>query len=110
MKLSASKILVSMMLLALSGCGIVETFVEAFQEMSNQTEEVCTAIEHEIGSRPMIGWQIQNGVLSEVNVYFDNLADENITLAEIKEVVKDSIDNCMEKQPKKLLITINVTD
>ena len=106
MKLSASRIFFSIMLVALPGCGIVETF----QDMSNQTEEVCTAIEHEIGNRPMIGWHIENGVLNEVNVYFDNLADENITLAEIKEVVKDSIDNCMEKQPKKLLITINVTD
>ncbi len=106
MKLSASTIFLSIMLLTLPGCGIVETF----QDMSNQTEEVCTAIEHEIGNRPMIGWHIENGVLNEVNVYFDNLTDENITLAEIKQVVKASVDNCLDKQPKKLLITINVTE
>ncbi len=98
------------MLLALGGCGIVETFVETFQDMSNETEEVCTAIENEIGSRPVMGWHIENGILTEVNVYFDNLADENITVAEIKQAVRGSVDTCMEKRPKKVLITINVTD
>ncbi len=104
MKLRTSTILCSIMLLALPGCGIVETF----QEMSNKTEAVCTAIENEIGSRPVIGWHIENGILTEVNVYFDDLADEDITLAEIKQAIRGSVNSCMEDRPKKLLVTINV--
>ena len=105
MKLYPS-VLYFVLLLTLPACGVVETF----QEMGKQTEAACTAIENEIGSRPVIRWNIENGTLSEVNVYFNDLASEDMTVAEIKQAVRKSIDSCMDDQPQSLLVTIDVSD
>ncbi len=87
MKLLASTILYFIMLLALPGCQVIETF----QEFIKQSEAASTAIENQIGSRPLIGWNMENGRLTEVNVYFDNLVDKDITVAQIEQVVNTAI-------------------
>ena len=104
MKLYPS-ILCLVFLLALPACGIVEKLID----MSEQAEATCTAIENEIGSRPVIDWSIENGI-SKVNVYFDDLASEDVTVSEIKQVVRESIDNCMDDKPHNLLVIIDMND
>jgi hypothetical protein len=105
MKLLISTIFYSILLIALPACGITESF----QEMSEQTKVASAVIENEIGNRPFIGWTINNGNLTEINIYFKDL-DEDLTISEIKQVVRSSVDNHIENKPKSLLVTINISD
>lgn len=94
------------MALMIARCGMVESF----GEMQEQTEKTSTAIEKAIGIKPQIGWNINNGKLVEVNVYFDQFGDESITVTELKKQIKNVVTENMEQMPQQLLISINATD
>lgn len=96
----------TILLATLPGCGIVENF----QNLGRQIEIASTIIENEVGTKPRVGWRWENGILKEVNVYFEQLNDESITLARFKKSIKEAMDKSLEEQPKQLLIVINANE
>ena len=94
------------MALMIASCGMVESF----GEMQKQTEKTSAAIEKAVGIKPQIGWNIQNGKLVEVNVYFGQFGDESITVTELKKEIKNMVAENMEQMPQQLLVSINATN
>ncbi len=92
-------------ILFLSGCSLVRDF----QDMIKQSDAASAMIDRELGSRPKIGWNVTNGILTEVNVQFDELADKDITIAELERTVKDSVEESMNGSPEILLVTIKIS-
>jgi hypothetical protein len=99
----AASILIALMIL---GC----VMVESMGEMNEQTEKASAAIEKAVGTKPQIGWNIHNNKLVEVNVYFDQLSDESITVAELKEKIRPLVSANIEQEPQQLLISINIAN
>ncbi len=105
MKRLISIVLCSVTLLMIPACGVLKSF----QQLNEQTEAVRTEIEQNTGSRPIVGWTITNGVLTEVDVYFGDFINEEITVTELKQSVAESVEHHMKRQPKRLMIRIDAT-
>ena len=99
----AASILIAFMIL---GC----VMVESIGEMNKQTEKASAAIEKAVGTKPQIGWNIHNNKLVEVNVYFDQLSDESITVAELKGKIRSLVSENIEQQPQQVLVSLNITN
>jgi len=90
----------------LAGCGMAESI----GELHKQTEKASVAIEKAVGSKPQFGWEIENGKLVRLDVYFEQLADESITLAELKKKIRSLVSANIEQEPQQLLISINIAN
>jgi hypothetical protein len=84
--------------------------ISGFQDVIKKSDAASTAIYQELDSRPEIFLKITNGVSTEVNVQFDELVNKDITVAELEEMVKNSVEESMDGLPKTLLVTIKVDD
>ena len=101
MKRSALSFLV---VLFIASCGVVGTLTE----MNEQTSRTADVLEESLGSRPQIGWNTTNGVLTDVNVYFENLDDYSVSVAELIEQVKTTVAENIKKRPGVLVVSVAI--
>ena len=90
--------------LTLGGCG----FAESFQETQAQSETVAAQLEKELGFKPMVGWNIRNNNLANVNVVFESRHVENVTIGQLTPAVRRAVDAGFKRQPQQLLISVQV--
>ena len=101
MKKSAIGFLV---VLLVTSCGVVESF----KEMIEQTNKTADVLEGSLGTRPQIGWNIENGVLTNVNVYFEKIDDASVSVAELTEQVKAAVAENIEERPAELVVSVAI--
>lgn len=101
MKRSALSFLV---VLFIASCGVVGTLTE----MNEQTSKTADVLEESLGTRPQIGWNMTNGVLTDVNVYFENLDDHSVSVAELIEQVKTTVAENIKKRPGVLVVSVAI--
>jgi predicted PurR-regulated permease PerM len=85
-------------------CGVVEMFTE----MNQQTNNTAGALKRTLDTRLQIGWNIQNGVLTDVNVYFENIDDTGISVGEFLERVQAAVTENIEKKLARLVISVAI--
>lgn len=101
MKRSALSFLV---VLFIASCGVVGTLTE----MNEQTSKTADVLEESLGTRPQIGWNMTNGVLTDVNVYFENLDDYSVSVAELIEQVKTTVAENIKERPGVLVVSVAI--
>lgn len=97
-------LLIVLLTLFVVSCGVVEMFTE----MNQQTNNTADALKRTLGTRPQIGWNIQNGALTNVNVYFENIDDTGISVGEFLERVQAAVTENIEKKPAQLVVSVAI--
>ena len=89
------------MVLLFTNCGLVESFKET-QTQSNAASE---QLEKELGKKPSIYWEINNTILTEVNVAFRSGELNNVTVGEIESKVRNAVLSNFKKQPNQITLS-----
>ena len=92
--------------LALFGCGLV-------QDMANvqkNSDAIAAALEKELGSKPLVGWNIENGTVTNVSVTFPLESVSKIPVGELETKVRASVLKNFEKPPGQLVVSVISTE
>ena len=93
-----------LVVLFIASCGVVESFTE----LKEQTRKTVDVLEGSLGTRPQIGWNIQNGALTKVNAYFENIDDRSVSVAELIEQVKAAVAENIEERSAELVVSVAI--
>lgn len=88
--------------LVLSGC----SFVGDMQEMSAQQSQLQEKIKEQHGWDVQVGWNIHNGVLTNVTVMVETLTVAGLQVSEVEAALKTAVSESFEEEPKALVIQI----
>jgi hypothetical protein len=88
----------------LASCGVAETITE----MNEQASRTADELEGSLGTRPHIGWNVNNGTLTYVNVYFENIDDRSVSVAELSDQVKTAVAETIEQTPAELVVSVAI--
>lgn len=112
LKKSIGSILVLLLLpLLLSSCGAVDSIksgVDSIKSGFEHSQAVAADLEKAIGKKPFVGFNWNNGSLSDVSITFDSIPAHK-SLPEIYEAAKQSIQTQFKQQPQKIIISFAVT-
>jgi len=89
--------------LALSGCGAVSTVMHGFRQAEATAEDLKTAL----GSKPGVGFDWHNGLLTSVNVTFSE-TPAGKTLDEIAAAARAAVAKEFEQRPSEIRLTFAV--
>lgn len=78
---------------------------ESMKETQAQAEAAATLLEKEVGTKPLMGWNVHNGTLTNVNVIFDGSKVAALPVSELESKVKRAIAANFKQQPKQLMIS-----
>jgi hypothetical protein len=56
----------------------------------------------------MVGWNVHNNDLSSVNVIFDSESVGHLTISELQPVVQRAVETGFKRQPRQLLISVQI--
>ncbi len=76
--------------------------------MNGQASRTADVLEGSLGTRPQIGWNVNNGTLTYVNVYFENIDDRSVSVAELIEHVKAAVAENIRERPAELVVSVGV--
>ncbi len=98
--------LVSVLVLAsaLAACGPIDAMKEGFVH----SEAVSAELEKTVGTKSVVGFDWNNGVLTSVNVTFQGIPP-NLTLAEIVEKSRQAIAADFKQTPRQIFVGFNLT-
>lgn len=88
--------------LVLSGC----SFVGDMQEMSAQQSQLQEKIKEQHGWDVQVGWNIHNGVLTNVTVMVETQTVAGLQVSEVEAALKTAVSESFEEEPKALVIQI----
>lgn len=86
----------------LGSCNVVESFTE----VQSQAEAAATVLEKELGTKPAVGWNIHNAVLTNVNVIFDVTKVSQLSVGELEARVQKAVAGNFKLQPKQLIVGV----
>jgi len=92
--------------LALFGCGMVQDMVN----VEKNSDAIAVALEKELGAKPLVGWNIQNGTVTNVSVTFPLEAVSKIPVGELETKVRASVLKTFEKPPGQLVVSVISTE
>ena len=96
-------ILLTILVLLTSGCGVVDTMSEGF----NHSQEVAGDLETATGSKPFVGFNWHNGTLMDVTVTFDGIPAGKTT-EEIAALSRSSIGARFKQEPQNIVISFSL--
>ena len=91
------------LVLALAGCGAVDTMKEGFRH----SQEVAADLEKAVGHKPFVGFNWHNGSLVNVTVSFDGIPARK-TNQEIAALARTSIAARFRQQPRQIVISYSI--
>jgi uncharacterized protein YceK len=91
------------LLLLLAGCGAVDSMTEGFKH----TQEVASDLEKSVGSRPFVGFNWNNGSLTNVNVTFSKVP-KGKSIEELIEISRNSISKYFKQTPNQITVAFSV--
>ena len=98
-----SKFLFLCMIVGLSGCGVVNTLTDGFKH----SQEVAADLEKSVGSKPFVGFNWNNGSLTNVSINFEGIPTGKST-QEIVELSQKSISEHFKQSPKQVVVSFSV--
>jgi hypothetical protein len=88
---------------SLVGCGLTDTMTESLKH----SREVASDLEKSVGSKPSVGFNWYNGVLTDVNVNFTGIPSK-VSLDQIARFSQQSIATHFKQQPEQVVIRFTV--
>lgn len=86
----------------LTACGLVDSVKEA----NAQSELVAERLEKDLGAKPLISWNVNNGKLTNVNVIFKSTDVGSRRYDELEPVVRKAVEDGFKRKPSTLLISV----
>lgn len=80
-------------------------FVETFKEVQSQAEAAATMLEKDVGTRPFIGWNVNNGKFTNLNVVFDGTKVAALSVRELESKVRKAVSASFKEQPQQLMVS-----
>jgi hypothetical protein len=77
-----------------------------FEEMNQDAAKVRSAIESEFGGEVQIGWHMQNGRVTSVEVVFVNPPRSEISSAELKRRVTELVQNNFRRDVQQVVVSM----
>lgn len=96
-----SRSLIVGVVLLLAACNVVESF----SEMQAQAEAAAVLIERDVGTKPFMGWNINNGTFTNLNVVFDGTQVAALSVRELESKVRKAVSSSFKQQPQQLLVS-----
>ena len=84
---------------SLAGCDMVSSMKESMA----QSNEAAAAIEKQVGSRPQVGFNYNNGSFTAVTVQF--VAVPSASLPEVEKIARAAVVAAFKKEPENLVIS-----
>jgi len=84
-----------------AGCGVVADLAES----QKKSEEFAVALEKELGVKPFVGWNINNGTLTNVNVNFPLEGVARLAAGELHAKVRTVVSRHFGKAPEQLIVS-----
>ena len=85
----------------LAGCGMVSDIAET----QKKSEAVALALEKELGAKPLVGWNIHNGRLTNVQVSFPLESVSRLEVGALEAKVRAVVTRSFEKPPEQLVVS-----
>ncbi len=85
----------------LTGCNLVDNIAET----QKQADATALILEKQIGTKPKIGWDIDNGTLMRLNVSFETAKISAFSVADIESKVRQATLEGFTKKPKELVVS-----
>jgi hypothetical protein len=80
-------------------------FVETFKEVQSQADAAAAILEKDVGTRPFMGWNVNNGKFTNLNVVFDGTKVAALSVRELESKVRKAIGSSFKEQPQQLLVS-----
>ena len=80
-------------------------FFETFQEVQSQAEAAATMLEKDVGTRPFMGWNVNNGKFTNLNVVFDGTKVASMSVRELESKVRKAVRSSFKEQPQQLMVS-----
>ena len=97
-------ILTTFLFIMLLGCDAIDDMKGMFEKQ----EIVQSAIKEKHGWQSQVGFDIDNGVLTQVTVALDANEVRNEKVSKLEEIVKDVISTSFKSTPRALYIQITI--
>ncbi len=91
------------LLLLLAGCGAVDSMTDGFKH----TQEVANDLENAVGSKPFVGFNWNNGSLTNVSVTFGEVP-KGKKIEELIEISRKSISKYFKQVPNQVIVAFSV--
>jgi hypothetical protein len=93
----------ALLLCSLCACDVVSTFSDGMK----QSNAVAADLEKAVGSKPFVGFNWNNGVLTSININFDGIPKDK-SIADIADAARTSVKAQFKQEPQKILIAFAV--
>ena len=80
-------------------------FVETFQEVQSQAEAAASLLEKDVGTRPFMGWNVNNGKFTNLNVVFDGTKVAALSVRDLESKVRKAVGASFKEQPQQLMVS-----
>ena len=87
--------------LLLSACGMIGDMSDALEK----SEAIAVELEKEIGTKPFVGWNINNGTLTNVTVTFPIEGVSKLTIGELDAKVRVVVARSFDKPLEQLIVS-----
>ena len=99
---SARKIVLSLACAAtLASCGMVSDIAET----QKKSEAIALALEKELGAKPLVGWNIHNERLTNVQVSFPLESVARLEVGALEARVRAVVTRSFDKPPEQLVVS-----
>lgn len=95
-------ILVVLILLAVVSCNVGKNF----KEMSDKQEKIQKLIKDNYGLSTQVGWNVTNGVLTQITVTFNDEEVNEEPVSKLTSVARETIEQAFDEKPKIIFIQI----
>lgn len=85
----------------LCGCDMASSIAET----QRKSDAVALALEQEVGVKPQIGWKVNNGTLTHIDVHFPADGVANLPVGELVGKVRTAVTRNFEKPPQQLVVS-----
>src|SRR3977135_412924 len=85
----------------LAGCN----FVGAMSEIQSQANAAASALEKDLGVRPLVGWNWNNGALTNVNFVFEGSKVAHLQVSQLKAKVEQAVAANFKQKPYGITIS-----
>ncbi|MGE5490837.1 MAG: hypothetical protein ACM31P_06100 [Actinomycetota bacterium] len=90
-------------LFLLSGCDAFSTLKDGFE----QSQAVANDLEKSVGSKPFVGFNWNNGILSSVTVNFEGIPSQK-SVNEIADLARTAIKSQFKQEPKHIVLGFSI--
>jgi hypothetical protein len=87
--------------LLLSACNVVESL----KEVQSQADAAAVLLEKDVGTKPLMEWNVRNGTFANLNVVFDGPKVRALSVQDLESRVRKAVSVSFKEQPKQLVVS-----